>query len=113
MRDHDNQDSRDDYSTRLTYLLIGGGLGALLALLFAPRSGQELRNEIADATRRRIERSREATLRLSDRAGQNYEFTRQRAIEEFVRARENVIRQSRHQSAEASAAGDETKGDYE
>ena len=44
------QDRGDSVSTRLTYLLIGGGIGAVIALLFAPKSGQELREDIADAT---------------------------------------------------------------
>ena len=26
-------------TTKLTYLLVGGGIGAVLALLFAPKSG--------------------------------------------------------------------------
>ncbi len=60
---HDDRDV-DSLSVRLTYLLIGGGLGAILALLLAPKAGSELRSDIADATRRRIDRSREATERL-------------------------------------------------
>ena len=57
--DEYRRDSGDSISTRLTYLLIGGGIGAILALLFAPKSGQELRGDIADATRKGIDRSRE------------------------------------------------------
>ena len=53
------RDSGDSISTRLTYLLIGGGIGAVIALLFAPKSGQELRGDLADATRKGIDRSRE------------------------------------------------------
>ena len=41
----------DSISNKLTYLLIGGGIGAVIALLFAPKSGQELRGDLADATR--------------------------------------------------------------
>ena len=51
----------ESISNKLTYLLIGGGIGAVLALLFAPKSGQELRGDIADATRKGIDRSREAS----------------------------------------------------
>ncbi len=36
----------------LTYLLIGTGIGAAVALLFAPKSGTQLRGEIADVTRK-------------------------------------------------------------
>ena len=70
------RDSGESISARLTYLLIGGGIGAILALLFAPKSGQELRGDIADATRKGVDRSREAAQQLSDRAGQYYEATR-------------------------------------
>ena len=82
---------RDDgISTRLTYLLIGGGIGAILALLFAPKSGHELRGDIADATRKGIDRSREAAQQLGDRAGEYYEATRGRAAELYSQAAEKV-----------------------
>ena len=84
------RDSGDSISTRLTYLLIGGGIGAILALLFAPKSGQELRGDIADATRKGIDRSREAAQQLGDRAGEYYEATRARAGEIYTQAAEKV-----------------------
>ena len=80
----------DSVSTRLTYLLIGGGIGAIIALLFAPKSGQELRGDIADATRKGIDRSREAAQQLGDRAGEYYEATRGRAAELYSQAAEKV-----------------------
>ena len=80
------RDSSDSISTRLTYLLIGGGIGAILALLFAPKSGHELRGDIKDATRKGIDRSREAAQQLSDRAGEYYEATRERASELYTQA---------------------------
>jgi gas vesicle protein len=80
----------DNISTRLTYLLIGGGIGAVLALLFAPKSGQELRTDIADATRKGIDRSREAAQQLGERAGEYYESTRERASELYSQAAERV-----------------------
>jgi gas vesicle protein len=85
---HDDyrRDSGDNISTRLTYLLIGGGIGAILALLFAPKSGEELRGDIKDATRKGIDRSREAAQQLSDRAGEYYEATRERASELYTQA---------------------------
>ena len=84
------RDGGDNVSTRLTYLLIGGGIGAILALLFAPKSGQELRGDIADATRKGIDRSREAAQQLGDRAGEYYEATRNRAGELYSQAAERV-----------------------
>lgn len=80
----------DNISTRLTYLLIGGGIGAILALLFAPKSGQELRGDIADATRKGIDKSREAAHELGQRAGEYYEVGRDRATEFYSTATESV-----------------------
>ncbi len=89
---HDDyrRDSVDNISTRLTYLLIGGGIGAILALLFAPKSGEELRGDIADATRKGIDRSREAAQQLGDKAGEYYEATRERATGLYSQAAEKV-----------------------
>lgn len=95
------RDSGDSISTRLTYLLIGGGIGAILALLFAPKSGHELRGDIADATRKGIDRSREAAQHLSDRAGEYYEATRDRASELYTQAagRASELAQSAREAA--------------
>ena len=87
MRNETEMRQRDacaDVSTRLTYLLIGGGVGAVLALLFAPKSGHELRGDIADATRKGIDRSREAATQIGAKAGEYYGATRERASELYA-----------------------------
>lgn len=101
---HDDyrENSGESISTRLTYLLIGGGIGAIIALLFAPKSGQELRGDIADATRKGIDRSREAAQQLGDRAGEYYEATRERASELYSQAADKVTEVA--QSAREAAA---------
>src|SRR4051812_32079222 len=81
-----------DAATRLTYLLIGGGIGAVIALLFAPKSGQELRGDIADATRKGIDRTRETASQLGTRAGEYYEATRDKAGDVATAAREAAAR---------------------
>ena len=77
------RDDRDNtsVSTKITYLLIGGGIGAVIALLFAPKSGVELRGDIADATRKGIEKGKEAATQLQDAAGEYYEVGREKASE--------------------------------
>ena len=111
------RDSGDSISTRLTYLLIGGGIGAILALLFAPKSGQELRGDIADATRKGIDRSREAAQQLGDRAGEYYEATRERAGELYTQAAGRVSEVAREAAARQggtiSAAIDAGKKAYQ
>lgn len=83
---------REDSSagTKLTYLLIGGGIGAILALLFAPKSGQELREDIADATRKGIEKGKETAAHLQEAAEDYYEVTRERASEIYHNAQEKA-----------------------
>ncbi len=87
--------------TKLTYLLVGGGIGAVLALLFAPKSGLELRGDIADATRKGIEKGKEtATLvgdkaketaaLVSEKAGDYYEVSRDKATEFYQTAQDKA-----------------------
>ncbi len=76
--------------TKLTYLLIGGGIGAILALLFAPKSGQELRGDIADATRKGIEKGKETAALVGERAGEYYEVSRERAGELYSTAQDKA-----------------------
>jgi gas vesicle protein len=89
MRYEDERDSAN-VSTKLTYLLIGGGIGAVIALLFAPKSGTELREDIADATRKGIEKSKETAAQLQDRAGEYYEVGRERAGELYQTGKEKA-----------------------
>src|SRR5919206_2403124 len=67
------------FSTQLTCFLLGGAVGALAALLFAPKSGRELRGDIADATRQGVDRAR-------DKANEYYEVSRERATELYSNA---------------------------
>lgn len=78
-RNYEREDS--SAATKLTFLLIGGGIGAVIALLFAPKSGEELRGDIADATRKGIEKGKETAAQLQERAGEYYEVTRDKASE--------------------------------
>ena len=77
-------------TTKLTYLLIGGGIGALLALLFAPKSGEELRGDIADVTRKGVEKGKETYALVGEKAGDYYEVTREKAGELYSTAQEKA-----------------------
>lgn len=85
-----DRDYGDSVSTRLTYFLVGAGIGAVLALLFAPKSGEELRSDIADATRKGIDKSKEAAQQLGAKAGEYYDATREKAGEIYGSARETA-----------------------
>ena len=85
-----DRDSGDNISTRLTFFLVGAGIGAVLALLFAPKSGEELRNDIADATRKGIDKSRDAANQLGQKANEYYDVGKQKAGEYYGAARETA-----------------------
>src|SRR4026208_1550816 len=57
---------------KLTFLLIGAGIGAALALLLAPKSGRELRGDIADYTKRGVDAAGEQARVIGERATELY-----------------------------------------
>lgn len=59
-------------SNKITYFLAGASIGALVALLFAPKSGRELRSDISDATRRGIDYTTESAKSLGEKASHLY-----------------------------------------
>jgi len=88
---------------KLAFLLIGAGIGATLALLFAPKSGRELRGDIADATRRGIDAAGEGVRRAGETAGEYYETGRAKAGEIYETGR---ARAGEYYEAGRSRAGD-------
>jgi gas vesicle protein len=97
-------------STKLTYLLIGGGIGAILALLFAPKSGQELREDIADATRKGLEKGKETAAQLQERAGEYYEVSREKANEFYQTAQVKAAEVADMAKDKVEEIGEKAKG---
>ncbi|MDQ3908454.1 MAG: YtxH domain-containing protein [Acidobacteriota bacterium] len=69
--------------SNVAYFLLGGAVGAIAALLLAPKSGRELRADIADTARKGVEGAREKAV---DYYGQ----TRERATEFYETAKSQV-----------------------
>lgn len=99
-RDYEREDA--SVSSKLTYLIIGGGIGAVIALLFAPKSGKELREDIADASRKGLEKGKEAAAQLQERAGEYYETGREKASDLYQTAQGKASEYS--EKAKAAAA---------
>lgn len=53
----------------LIYFVAGAGIGAAVALLFAPKSGSELRGDIADAARKGYDATLEKANDLKEQSG--------------------------------------------
>ena len=64
----ENNNCGHTFTNGITYLLIGGGIGAGLALLFAPKSGTALRGDIVDVTRKGYDATREKATALKDQS---------------------------------------------
>ncbi|MFL6257662.1 MAG: YtxH domain-containing protein [Pyrinomonadaceae bacterium] len=85
-------DDDGDAGARLTYFALGATIGAVVALLLAPKSGRELRQDVADATRKGVDRARETGSQISTRAGEYYETATTKAGELATSAREAASR---------------------
>lgn len=107
MSDSQGRGRRDDSDAgagaRVAYFAIGATLGAVVALLFAPKSGRELREDLADATRKGVDRARETGTQLSQRAGEYYESASARAGELASGVREAASRRGERFSAAVEA----------
>jgi gas vesicle protein len=56
--------------SRLNFFLIGAGIGAVVALLFAPKSGKALREDISDGTQRGLNYANNGIKQVKDGAEQ-------------------------------------------
>jgi gas vesicle protein len=78
------------------YFLAGLGIGALIGILYAPKSGEETREYIAKKTREGNELARKKARELRD------------SVEETVERGKEMIAQTEEQIATAIDAGRET-----
>src|SRR5258705_13580869 len=57
---------------KFMYLFAGAGIGAAVALLFAPKSGVDLRNDIADITRKGYDETLDLAHQLKEQSADLY-----------------------------------------
>ena len=110
-------DSTSSAVDRLTYLLIGAGIGATVALLFAPKSGRELRTDLADVSHRGLDYTKDGARRIGERATDVYGQATQKATDlygttaqkaaELVDAGKETLSAKREQLQHAIDAGKE------
>ncbi len=83
-------DNSGNNGDKLVFFLIGAGIGAVTALLFAPKAGSELRSEIADATKKGLDYARDTGRDVGERAQEYYHTGVERAADLTARGREAV-----------------------
>ena len=62
----------------LFYFLVGGSIGASLALLFAPKSGIELRTDISDLTKKGYEETVDLAHQLREQSSEVYNSVKEK-----------------------------------
>lgn len=67
----------DNGSSKLSYFLVGLGLGALVGILFAPKSGEETREYLVDRAEKGKEYAQRKARELRERADELVEQSRE------------------------------------
>ena len=66
---------------RVSYLVVGLGIGSALGVLFAPKSGQQTRGYVVKKTKEEIEHARKKASELRNRAEETVELAKERILE--------------------------------
>ena len=109
MRHHDHDDAYiviEKNSNDLGSLLLGVAIGAGVALLFAPRTGQETRREISRRTRQATDAVKGVAEEVTGQVVDTYEGARAR-VEEQIEAARTAIETKKRQVSRAMEAGRE------
>jgi gas vesicle protein len=76
-RQAEMQANREKTITVILFLAFGIGIGALMALLFAPKSGDKMRKELADTIEERFNTVEKEITRLGKQAEERLKDIRQ------------------------------------
>jgi gas vesicle protein len=98
--------AEDSKGQGLGWLLAGLGVGALLGILYAPKSGRETREDIAQGAREGTERLRTHAKQVAEHMGTLVDKGKEQVGEYVERGRSIVVDQS-NRLAEAVEAGRE------
>jgi gas vesicle protein len=86
----------ENTGSKVSYFLVGLGVGTLLGILFAPKSGEETREYLADQADRGREYAQKRARELRERA------------EEMVERSKEILATQKEQIAAAVDAGKDT-----
>jgi gas vesicle protein len=82
INNYDNKSSiAGGVGSNLLYFLIGGSIGATVALLFAPKPGKELRSDASEVVKHGIETANKTVSQLKETADDYYQKAQEKANE--------------------------------
>lgn len=112
-----NQSNLQSYrsaGSNLMYLLIGGGIGATVALLFAPKSGKEFRQDVSEGVKYGLDTANEKFSQVKETAGDKVSHLKEVADSYYHKAQDKVseiyqvaMKTADDGAQEAKAAGNE------
>jgi len=102
----ENKTCGHGFANGMTYLLVGGGIGAVLALLFAPKSGNALRGDIADLSRKGYDATLEKANHLKTQSSEVIDTVKGKAEAVYDFAAAKLAASSDTVSNAADAASD-------
>ena len=74
----------------LTFFLIGGGIGAAIALLFAPKSGADLRSDISEITKKGYDETLDLAHQLKEQSADVYQSLKEKTDKVYSLAAERL-----------------------
>jgi len=91
-------------TSKLGFFLVGAGIGATVALLFAPRSGCELRGDIVKTTYKGIDYADESAKEIGHRVANVYKAGVEK-VSDFIEEGKEAIEERKELIATAFEAG--------
>ena len=103
--------SQSGFRDKFLYLLVGGGIGAATALLFAPKAGADLRSDIADITRKGYDETLDLAQQLKDQSADLYQSIKEKTDKVYELAAEKFSSGQQFMDTATNIAGDLINGE--
>src|SRR5258708_2575857 len=99
------------WHSALTYFLIGGSIGAAVALLFAPKAGADLRSDISEITKKGYDETLDLAHQLKEQSADVYQSIKEKTdkVYELAAAKFSLAKDAVDVSIEA--AGQKINGE--
>jgi gas vesicle protein len=90
MINNGNQNRSMNMQSNLAFFLVGGGIGVAVALLFAPKPGKELRQDVTEAAKYGMDTATNTASQIKDSANEYYQMAQGKASELYKTAFKTV-----------------------
>ena len=78
---YNDRSTNSDSHSGLFYLLVGAGIGAVTALLLAPKSGADIRGDISELAQKSYDQTAQVARRVKEQSAEIYQTVREKAAD--------------------------------